>query len=714
MPDPQFDDATAAQWLGELYAHADPAWLSLFSLDRTSGQRRVDWGRTDAIADLADLVAARAATSCVWFGVATRHQRAEGGGRGSAADCHQITALWADIDWAGPNHAHNDRLPPDETAARDLLKSYPHKPSAVVWSGGGLQPWWLLDEPVDAADAADLLAAWGHTWDELARRKGYHVDNVFDLARIMRLPGTINRKNQPTLVEMRARWDRRYSPSGLWLLDPPAPTATPNARIPYIGPERPGDAFNAHHDGGQLLEAIGCRLAHTDRDNARHYVRPGKDAKDGTSATVYADGHTTIWSDTLAAAHPTLEVRRPYDPFGLYVATQHRGDWRAATEELASRGYGEPRVDPNDLTWISDPPTVGNTERVDGHGWETVDLSSVASGEWEPLRPAVGAVTGSWPLFYEGRINGLFGESGSGKSWVAIVCCAQELNAGRRVLYIDLEDHHANVVGRLRALGVDPDAIVARFSYISPQLAWNAAAADYVTDLAAGCSLVVIDSTGEALALDGLKQNDDDEVARWHRRVARRIAATGPAVLLVDHIPKATDSPTLFQIGSQRKKAAIDGAMFRVEQTKALGVGQEGSARLIVGKDRNGTHSTGSIAADLELSTSGDGTTTKADLNRHVGMSDPDFRPTYLMEQVSRLLEGSRALTGRQIRANVKGKDKAVRRAVECLVDEGFVGTHTQGQAVYHHSLSAFRDESSVDWVAESNTNEEGTGNESA
>src|SRR5690606_33305319 len=93
----------------------------------------------------------------------------------------------------------------------------------------------------------------------------------------------------------------------------PAPTPPRHrtgTQLAYIGPERPGDAYSLAHTGGDLLVRKGFTLARTDRNGDEHWTRPGKDTREGTSATVYReDGHTTIWSDTCTATWPALRVR---------------------------------------------------------------------------------------------------------------------------------------------------------------------------------------------------------------------------------------------------------------------------------------------------------------------------------------------------------------------------------------------------------------------
>jgi replicative DNA helicase len=345
-----------AEWLRELYGTAEAGWLTIFS-QGTDGNRNTDWAPavdTDTLAVAADR---RAPTSDVWFGVAIRKERLDGGRRGGATDCLAIPGLWLDIDIEGPGHKGGHQLARDRPAAHALVDTFPLRPTAVIDSGGGLQAWWLFDELHDIETTTpDLLAAWGATWTRLGSVAGIHVDNVFDVARIMRLPGTTNRKEglARSVQLISAEWGQRYGVDDLeqHLDEPPAPPERSVASsVPYIGPERPGDAYSARHTGGDALAATGrMTLGRRDHNGNETWIRDGRDPKTDASATVYADdGHTTFWSETCSQWWPAVKVRRPYDPFGLYAAIFHNGDHTAASAELRAKGYGEPVADVRDL-----------------------------------------------------------------------------------------------------------------------------------------------------------------------------------------------------------------------------------------------------------------------------------------------------------------------------------------------------------------------------
>ena len=208
-------------------------------------------------------------------------------------------------------------------------------------------------------------------------------------------------------------------------------------------------------------------------------------------------------------------------------------------------------------------------------------------------------------LIYPGRINALNGQPGGGKTWVALHTCAEAIASGLHAMFIDLEDHPSSTVSRLLDLGCERDAILERFHYVRPGAPMTIDSWDVLErnirkwDVA----LVVIDSIGELLALQGIRSsNDDDEVAKLYRLIPRRIADLGPAVLLLDHVPKAAgDGPQMWAIGSQRKKAAIDGAAYMVETVKAFAKGVPGKVVLRTAKDREGNFVVGAVAAEIDM-----------------------------------------------------------------------------------------------------------------
>ena len=337
-------------------------------------------------------------------------------------------------------------------------------------------------------------------------------------------------------------------------------------------------------------------------------------------------------------------------------------------------------------------------DEVHIHGWEPVDIATILAGNYEAPVPTVGTLLDDTALFYAGRINGVHGESGAGKSWVAFTVAAQEIHAAHHVIVVDLEDHVISVLARLSALGCSPQELVTHLTYIAPEMAMGIDATDDMAALITerDTTLVVIDSIGEAMALHGIDPNADGEVAQWFRKVPRSFARLGPAVAVIDHVPKAkgTNGTHLYAIGSQRKRAAIDGAAYSVEQVAPLSKGTTGRLRLTVAKDRGGARPTGSVACEATVWSSETGDEVRITMSP-VGQHD---RPTNIMEKVSRLLERDGAMTARQIRSSdsVQGRAVTIDVAIRELIEGSYVVIEKgPNGALFHRHERAFN---AADW----------------
>lgn len=114
-------------------------------------------------------------------------------GRGTAEDTLAVPGVWADIDIAGPGHKHSGLPASEEEAFGILERSGLPAPTAVLRTGGGLSAWWKFTEPCLDLEAAASVSQHVHAC-LVAGSPGVKIDNVSDLARVMRAPGTTNRK----------------------------------------------------------------------------------------------------------------------------------------------------------------------------------------------------------------------------------------------------------------------------------------------------------------------------------------------------------------------------------------------------------------------------------------------------------------------------------------------------------------------------------------
>lgn len=243
------------------------------------------------------------------------------------------------------------------------------------------------------------------------------------------------------------------------------------------------------------------------------------------------------------------------------------------------------------------------TEDDELEEWNPIDLGPALRGELEPVTPQLLQRDDHRGLLYPAQVNGVHGDSGLGKSWVAAIAAAQEMLAGYHVQWINLEDPDAQpTLERLRILGVDDTTIANHLHYHSPNTPFTGEAVELLTTetLANQATLLVVDSIGEAFGLEGLDENQDKDVGPWYRRVARRLAEVGVAVLIIDHATKAADNP-LHPSGSKRKRAAITGASYLLEAPTPLTRENGGRLELTCAKDRHGHYRRGEIVAQIDF-----------------------------------------------------------------------------------------------------------------
>jgi len=343
------------------------------------------------------------------------------------------------------------------------------------------------------------------------------------------------------------------------------------------------------------------------------------------------------------------------------------------------------------------PAAPAQPERPTPANWGPTDLGPYLDGTHEPCEPTLLRRTDGPHLLYPGRVHWLAGEPEALKSWLALLACVEVLDHGGQVMFIDFEDGPAGVVGRLLALGVDPQVIAARFDYRSPDGALRHAERDALAGDVAAADLLVVDACTEALAAQGLSSKDDVDVASWLALLPRWAARLGPAVVVLDHVVKDSENRGRWATGSQHKLAGLDGVAFTLESVQPGGVGMVGRSRLYVSKDRHGqvrphaVPSSGGKAWLADLVVDSSGPFTEAVLHPPTTQQGP-FVPTLVMGKVSDVLVAAgRQLSKSEIEDRVGGRAAVVRQALAALEDAGHIevtsGSHNSRQ---HRLLKAY------------------------
>jgi hypothetical protein len=546
----------------------------------------------------------------IWFGVNPVALPTGYHGRGRTEHVTRCTALFADVDLKAGGVADSATA---DTITKGISAVLRQPPAAVVFSGHGGHPYWLLDP----ADDAWTLDTEGKRADALAVYRRFHrlctyvaeshcgrVDNVAELTRVLRVPGTFNRKNpaEPIAVEMHT-WP--YGAGGpltfaevVEALDEfGVPEQTEDRETPgEVVSEPDGWAFGSQTDPYVAAMVGGWA---TDRPASRHgwlvsqatrlacAHRLGLITSEDHAAAVMALSGAFVW---LLVNHGQARKLTPGEvagalAWGVRRAAAMTGD-RAANDlglRLADAfavydvrpGYDRTEGDQADGDGNSggDQPEMHRRLRVTWASeieaapvrWLWVDISTHNSATLDPYWVgdiACVAVGHTWTppeVETEGRIacgmvSVAAGREGSGKSsfgiWIGAKITRGELPGShygtpRRVYYLATEDSWKHtLVPRLIAAGADLTMIARVEVVVNENDTLTLCLPDDV-----GLLTDSINENDVALVVvdplmstinDSLSTNNTREVRTALEPLAAMADQTGASVVCIAHFNKAT------------------------------------------------------------------------------------------------------------------------------------------------------------------------------
>ncbi|KAB8167044.1 hypothetical protein FH609_011615 [Streptomyces sp. 3MP-14] len=307
-------------------------------------------------------------------------------GRGGKDLAHGLTFLWADGDFGNLGHKPGpDDMPHPIDAAhvREIVTaSGLPEPSGWVYSGGGVNPVWMLDQPHIITDSdrdavEGMTAAVQAILGASAYAHGCAWDTqVGNLDRLMRVPGTINRKTSPDrptgsepgtgqpigLAELRAAVERLEPDARRTLekaaaekrdrqaarLGRPAQPAAPSRRPagPWTGSQGPGvfDLLARHLTFRDVLEPAGWTYRGTAADGREKWLRPAGDGGGSDSEySLMCDDHVAVnWSERsglpVGQQAPGHKLTVPT----LWAHLHYGGDEREAARDVLRAAHGQP------------------------------------------------------------------------------------------------------------------------------------------------------------------------------------------------------------------------------------------------------------------------------------------------------------------------------------------------------------------------------------
>lgn len=348
-----------------------------------------------------------------------------------------------------------------------------------------------------------------------------------------------------------------------WLVElvserPHEPTPAP-AMHQVVDSDRPGDLYAAQVDWAVILQADGWQLHHTDRNGERYWTRPGKDRREGASATTGWSASDNLKVFTSSMRHAGLEPDETYTKLGYIAATRHHGDHSAAARTLAEYGFTS-SVEP--LASTSEPLTAPDSDE----GFNPLGKFILDWPEfWNTDHSATDWIVE--PLFAAGRAHALYAGAKTGKSYLVLAAVAA-LATGRHfldkpagdpvdVLYVDYEMTPDDLHDRLVEFGYGPSDDLSRLHYaLLPSLPpLDTDAGGLALTMAAnavGARFVVIDTTGRATEGD---ENEAGTFQAFYRHTGMRLKQGGIGWVRLDHAGKDAEKG---QRGSSAKNDDVD------------------------------------------------------------------------------------------------------------------------------------------------------------
>lgn len=359
---------------------------------------------------------------------------------------------------------------------------------------------------------------------------------------------------------------------------------------------------------------------------------------------------------------------------------RHRRIIDAATRHLAD-------------AWDTDDPAqvlLDHRHRLDqlgatltaGTHLRWADIAAVVDGGAKPIEPDLLVRTDGKRLFYGGLVHTLQAAPSTGKSWVSLLIAAEALVMGGAAVYLDWEDSAESIVGRLIALGLDPATLATNFRYARVEGPWTAAEAASVHQVIdeTNPEIVIIDGVAQAIAYDGGDENIASDCLAWHGRVVHPIAATGAAVVMLDHTAKASEKGDRYSRGSGAKLGMIDGAAYNVVVLDPYSRTKAGKMALVCAKDRPGNFAIGETVAHIAVEPSADGEVVRMTIEAPPEPEDGRRRPTKLMARISELLERGPLAPDSVFGALGRSKKRTVQWALrELMVAENIELRHGPG-----------------------------------
>lgn len=366
------DPQIMQDWATRHFGPTPPGLLAVCSTRNFAGIRTANIGNLVQWAMAED----RAGAQGIYVRVTTIAPGSVTSGRGKAADSHALFDMWSDLDFGDDGHKTSG-LPKDAAEAADI-PTFAGLPAATEThhSGGGLYKRWkitapaVIGEDIDLAGAAQLAADWQNILLLGAKKMGVgYGTGVKDLARVLRMPGSINRKDgrTPVMCQILDASGPSYTLEELLELadtlkpkpkSRPAPAAASSPSWSAKAPSSPSDGpgpieiLGEHAVCAEILQHVGCTYHQQEPSSCSYcgsdcqqWLRPGwAPGASTTGIAVHKGGAAvTIRTDNFAG-FDIGSVGRVLSPGQLFAALHHGGNLSAAAQDIRWAANENPKA----------------------------------------------------------------------------------------------------------------------------------------------------------------------------------------------------------------------------------------------------------------------------------------------------------------------------------------------------------------------------------
>jgi hypothetical protein len=359
---------------------------------------------------------------------------------------------------------------------------------------------------------------------------------------------------------------------------------------------------------------------------------------------------------------------------------------------IEARGADEVLGPARALVQLCEGADNGNdAEKRDGEPGEILALEDARVDLVERIRegiPERDYVPGGEGWLIPAKRYLVYSASGVGKTLGFLIVAVEIVRAGGTVAIIDVENGGDEYARRLEAIVGDDQELTNACSerlryYEYPSLALDWAEADWDAALT-GCDVVVFDSSRNVLSAVGLAEDANDDYARFMAQLVMPLSRNGKATVILDNCGHGGDHPR----GASAKRD-LNEILFSLS-TPDGELDPAAERRLIWRRTRSRF---AGVPRALVQRIGGGVYTPPAPTDEGDDAGGREFRPTVLMERISRYVEFDDGCSQTAIIKHVDGKEKYIVDAIQTLIGESYMKREPGPRnSKRHHSITPYRE----------------------